>query len=293
MREALEDVDPDDERFASVERSAWIDGRASAAQADLVAREEPLEIRVNGAAIAVVMRTPGDDVDLVRGFLLSERIIAEAGDVASLRHCTTVDTPEAEDNVMLARLREHVEVDLAALRRNLYASSSCGVCGKASIEAAMALPERARAVESGLRVAASVLAALPERLRASQQVFDRTGGLHAAGLFSCVGDRLVVREDVGRHNAVDKVIGWAAAAGVALDACVLMVSGRVSFEIVQKSLAVGVPIVAAVSAPTSLAVELARESGMTLVGFVREGRLCVYAGEHRLGEPPASTSPRT
>ena len=279
----VESEDGDDERFVIVERSAWIDGEAAAPESDHLAREEPLEIRVNGAPIAVVMRTPGDDVELVRGFLLSERIVESAQDIASARHCTTVDTPEAEDNVMLVRLAAHVEVDLAALRRNLYASSSCGVCGKASIEAAMALPDLSAPRPAGeLRVKADVLALLPARLRARQQVFERTGGLHAAGLFDAGGERLVVREDVGRHNAVDKVIGWATAHDVALEGCVLMVSGRVSFEIVQKSLALDIPMIAAVSAPTSLAVELARAGGMTLVCFVRDRRLCVYAGAERV-----------
>ncbi len=277
--------DLDDERLVAKQRGAWIDGHPSAPELDLLAREEPLEIRVNQVQLAVVMRTPGDDHDLVRGFLLSERIVASVSDIADLRHCDNVDTPEAEDNVMLARLAPNVDVDLAALRRNLYASSSCGVCGKASIELALALPSFEARRSDDLRVAADVLTALPERLRAEQHVFARTGGLHGAGLFELDGRLLAVREDVGRHNAVDKAIGWAAAQGIALDRCILMVSGRVSFEIVQKALALSIPIVAAVSAPTSLAVELAREAQMTLVGFVRDGRLCVYAGEHRIVAP--------
>jgi FdhD protein len=164
------------------------------------------------------------------------------------------------------------------------------VCGKASIEVALALPRFDARRSLDVHVAVDVLAALPERLRAEQLVFARTGGLHGVGLFASDGRLLVVREDVGRHNAVDKVIGWAAVHGVALDRCVLMISGRVSFEIVQKALALAIPIIAAVSAPTSLAVELARAAGMTLVGFVRDGRLCVYAGAQRLvarGEDPA------
>lgn len=273
----------EDERFIAVERRAWVEGVAEAAEPDLLAREEPLEIRVNGSSIAVVMRTPGDDLDLVRGFLLSERIVARAEDIASLRHCTTVESPEAEDNVMLARLHPSVELDLAALRRNLYASSSCGVCGKASIEAAMAVgPLTSRPAGAALRVPATVLGRLPEALRARQDVFERTGGLHAAGLFSAAGELLCAREDVGRHNAVDKVFGWAAEAGEALEQRVLMVSGRVSFEIVQKAVALGLPMIAAVSAPTSLAVALAEDAGLSLVGFVRGPRLCVYAGGERV-----------
>jgi FdhD protein len=273
----------DDERYLAIERGAWIGGKAQAPQLDLLAREEPLEIRVNQVPLAVVMRTPGDDEELVRGFLISERIVGGLEDIVDLRHCTTVDTPEAEDNVMLARLAPNLDVDLAALRRNLYASSSCGVCGKASIEAAMAVPE----LEGGrlplaVRVEVDTLVRLPERLRARQEIFEHTGGLHAAGLFAADGRLHVVREDVGRHNAVDKVIGWGVREGVAFERCVLMVSGRVSFEIVQKALAVAIPVVAAVSAPTSLAVQLARRAGMTLVGFVREERLCVYAGAGRI-----------
>jgi FdhD protein len=276
--------DLDDERLVAKERGAWIDGHPAVPEIDLLAREEPLEIRVNQVQLAVVMRTPGDDEELVRGFLLSERIVGSVADIADLRHCDKVDAPEAEDNVMLARLGPNVDIDLAALRRNLYASSSCGVCGKASIELALALPSFDATRSKDLRVAADVLTALPDRLRAEQLVFARTGGLHGAGLFETDGRLLVVREDVGRHNAVDKVIGWAAMRGIALDRCILMVSGRVSFEIVQKALALRIPIIAAVSAPTSLAVELAEQAGITLVGFVRDGRLCVYTGEHRIVE---------
>jgi FdhD protein len=207
-----------------------------------------------------------------------------------MRHCVNDETPAAEDNVMLVRLAPTVTDDLAALRRNMYASSSCGVCGKASIEAAMALPELAAVApyesqsqsQPPLRIDVDTLASLPDRLRAQQLVFARTGGLHGAGLFSVDGTALVVREDVGRHNAVDKAIGWAARERVEFSRCVLMVSGRVSFEIIQKALALGIPIVAAVSAPTSLAVELATTAGISLVGFVRDRRLCVYAGAERI-----------
>jgi FdhD protein len=273
--------DADDERFRAIDRVAWIAGAPEPASPDWVAREEPLEIRVNQAAIAVVMRTPGHDEDLVRGFLLSEGIVARADQIAGLRHCTTVDQPEAEDNVMLVRLRDEVEVDLVALRRNLFASSSCGVCGKASIAQAMALRD-ASALPLGFTLEAETLAQLPARLRAKQEVFEHTGGLHAAGLCTAAGELLAVFEDVGRHNAVDKTIGWAASAAVDLSACALMVSGRVSFEIIQKALALRIPLVAAVSAPTSLAIELARAANLSLVCFVRAQRMCVYAGEGRI-----------
>ena len=273
----------DGELFVSVDRQAWIDGRPEPAEPDLLAREEPMELRIAGVPIAVLMRTPGHDEELTRGFLLSEAIVADAEQITTIRHCTTVDVPEAEDNVMQIVLRSDVTLDLAALRRNLYASSSCGICGKASIAAALA-PGRGRtplpATEP--RVAVEQLHGLPERLLADQPVFARTGGLHAAGLFTSTGERLVVREDVGRHNAVDKVIGWAAAAGLELGDKLLMVSGRVSFEITQKAIAVGLPLIAAVSAPSSLAVDLAQRAGLTLVAFVRGRRLCVYSGAQRL-----------
>ena len=270
----------DDPRFVALERMEWAAGQAEQAL-DLVAREEPLELRVGGVAIAVVMRTPGHDEELARGFLLGERIVARSEQIVSIRHCTTVDAAEAEDNILLIRLADEVELDLASLRRNLYTTSSCGVCGKASIAAALA-PSRGLHVGPGLRVAASIVLGLPAGLRADQQVFDRTGGLHAAGLFDREGRALVVREDVGRHNAVDKAIGWAAEQGLDFAALILFVSGRVSFELTQKTAALGIPIIAAVSAPSSLAIELAKAAGITLVGFVRGERLCVYAGAERI-----------
>ena len=270
----------DDPRFVALERMEWAAGQAEQAL-DLVAREEPLELRVGGVAIAVVMRTPGHDEELARGFLLGERIVARSEQIVSIRHCTTVDAAEAEDNILLIRLADEVELDLASLRRNLYTTSSCGVCGKASIAAALA-PSRGLHVGPGLRVAASIVLGLPAGLRADQQVFDRTGGLHAAGLFDREGRALVVREDVGRHNAVDKAIGWAAEQGLDFAALILFVSGRVSFELTQKTAALGIPIIAAVSAPSSLAIELAKAANITLVGFVRGERLCVYAGAERI-----------
>lgn len=273
--------DPDDDRFTTVERTVWMAGARGPLQPDWVAREQPLEIRIKQTPIAVVMRTPGHDEELVRGFLLSERIVGSPEQIVTLRHCTNVDRPEAEDNVMLVRLRDDVTVDLAALRRNLFASSSCGVCGKASIEQALALPELDRALAS-FAIDARTLSRWPEQLRAKQEAFEHTGGLHAAGLFASDGALLAAFEDVGRHNAVDKAIGWAARERVAVHECGLMVSGRVSFEITQKAVALGIPLIAAVSAPTSLAVELARAAGLTLVCFVRAQRMCVYAGEQRI-----------
>ncbi len=244
---------------------------------DAVAHEEPLEMQINGHAVAVVMRTPGHDFELTTGFLLTERIITHVTDVVSMRHCTTVLDPEAEDNIVQVRLRDDVPLDFERLRRHSFASSSCGVCGKATIAHACAT---AGALDDATVVDASVLLALPARLREQQIAFARTGGLHAAALCDVTGTPIVVREDVGRHNAVDKCIGFAAKDGA--DATMLFVSGRVSFEIVQKAAAARVPIIAAVSAPTSLAVRVAAALNITLVGFVRGTDLNVYAGAQRL-----------
>ncbi len=247
---------------------------------DRVAHEEPLEIQLSGASLAVVMRTPGHDIELVTGFLVTERVVDALADVESVRHCSEAATPEAEDNVVRVTLRPGARADLEKLRRNLFASSSCGVCGKATLENALAT---APPLEDSARISAEALLALPEQLRAAQRAFDETGGLHAAGLFDPRGRLLVVREDVGRHNAVDKVIGWAARAGrLPLAGHALVVSGRASFEIVQKALAARIPILAAVSAPSSLAVSLAEASGITLVGFLRGSGFNVYATRERV-----------
>jgi FdhD protein len=248
---------------------------------DRVAHEEPLEIQVAGASLAVVMRTPGHDLELATGFLLTERVIGSLAEVESLRHCSRSRDPAAEDNVVSVTLRPGSRVDVEKLRRNLFASSSCGVCGKATLENALAsAPPLA---DDATRVPASLLLGLPGQLRAAQRVFDETGGLHAAGLFDAGGRLLVAREDVGRHNAVDKVIGWAARAGrLPLAGALLMVSGRASFEIVQKALAARIPVVAAVSAPSSLAVSLAESAGIALVGFLRERGFNVYGARERI-----------
>ncbi len=253
---------------------------------DQVAREEPLEIRVNGVSLAVVMRTPGHDLDLVRGFLLTEGIVENPGQIESLHHASEVSDPTALDNVVRVTLRKDVSVDLERLRRNLFASSSCGVCGKATLENALAV---SGPLHDGTHFPAGGLYALPERLRSDQPVFDATGGLHAAGLFSpdgrllTLGGAVAVREDVGRHNAVDKVIGMAAEASrLPLSGVGLVVSGRASFEIVQKALAARIPLVAAVSAPSSLAIELAGDAGIALVGFLRGRRLNVYGATERV-----------
>lgn len=253
-------------------------------RADTVTVEEPLEVRVGGRALAVTMRTPGDDFDLTIGFLVTEGLLGGADDVSTLMHCTDAgDDGRPTFNVVDVELQPGVVVPEVGLQRSFATSSSCGVCGKNSIDAV-----RVRsAFDVGAdrtQVSPDVLAGLPDALREHQKVFDRTGGLHAAGLFTCDGELLVVREDVGRHNAVDKVVGWAAREHrLPLAGTVLMVSGRVSFELAQKALMAGIPVLAAVSAPSSLAIDLADEAGLTLVGFLRPPRMTVYAGGERLG----------
>jgi FdhD protein len=248
---------------------------------DDLAAEEPLEIRVRKRPLAVTMRTPGQDIDLAMGFLLSEGIIGEAGDVVTAQLCAGTDTPNTY-NVVDVVLGDHVPPPATDPSRNFYTTSSCGVCGKASIDA---IRTRSRFDVAGdpLTVPARTLADLPDRLRADQRTFERTGGLHAAGLFTAAGDLLVLREDVGRHNAVDKVIGWALREGrLPLAGHLLLVSGRASFELTQKAWMAGLPLLAAVSAPSTLAAELAEEAGMTLVGFLRGPTMNVYTSAQRV-----------
>lgn len=254
-----------------------VDGERREPTLDLVAHEEPLELQLAGTPLAVLMRTPGHDEELGAGFLLTEGIIGAWSEVESLRHCTTAPTPEAEDNVLQIHLR--VPVDLAKFKRHQFASSSCGVCGKATLENAL---RTGAPIDSTLTVPPAVLSALPDKLRANQPAFDSTGGLHGAGLFTSRGDLLVAREDVGRHNAVDKVVGWALHTGTSLSGAVLMVSGRLSFELVQKCVAARIAVLAGISAPTSLAVRMAEALGVTLVGFVREQSMNVYAHAERV-----------
>jgi FdhD protein len=251
---------------------------------DTVAVEEPLEIRVDGTSLSVTMRTPGDDFDLAIGYLLSEGVIEDAGAVRQAMHCLDEDeTGSPTYNVVDITLQPGTALDTSRTQRSSYTSSACGVCGKTSIDAITA-QSRYAVAEDGVRLAPETLAALPDALRTRQKVFDRTGGLHAAGLFRSDGELLAVREDVGRHNAVDKVIGWAGRDGrLPLSGHVLVVSGRASFELTQKAVMAGIPVLASVSAPSSLAVDLAQESGVTLVGFVRPPKMTVYAGAHRLG----------
>jgi FdhD protein len=260
-----------------------IRGPVRATRPDTVASEEPLEIRLGGTALAVTMRTPGDDFDLVHGFLATEGVIGSADDLAGLRYCNSVDDEGRNTyNVVDVDLAPGVPVPDTSLERNFYTSSSCGVCGKASIDA-IRTKTRFDVAGDPVRLPLEVLLALPDRLRASQQVFEKTGGLHAAGLFTADGELVALREDVGRHNAVDKVVGDGVRAGrLPLAGHVLMVSGRASFELTQKAAMAGIPVLAAVSAPSSLAVELAREVGITLVGFLRGDGCNVYTCPERL-----------
>ncbi|MFG1696323.1 formate dehydrogenase accessory sulfurtransferase FdhD [Nonomuraea sp. NPDC049309] len=255
---------------------------------DALAAEEPLEIRLNGTPLTVTMRTPGDDFDLAAGFLVSEGAVASPGDIATIRYCAgaTVDGRNTY-NVLDVRLAPGVPEPEP---RNFYTTSSCGVCGKASLEAVRTVARWSPA-DDPVEPAQTTVASLPDRLRAAQRVFDRTGGLHAAGLFTADGEPLCVREDVGRHNAVDKLLGWALREDrLPLRGTVLMVSGRASFELVQKAVMGGVPVLAAVSAPSSLAVELAADEGLTLIGFLRGSSMNVYTGEHRLRARASVTS---
>lgn len=251
---------------------------------DTVVVEEPLEIRLGGRPLTVTMRTPGDDFDLAAGFLVGEGVVRRAEDLRSILHCAS-DGEENTYNVLDVTLAPGVPLPTATLERNFYTTSSCGLCGKASIDAVRTVSAYDVAADE-LRVDPEVLAGLPEAMRGAQQVFERTGGLHAAALFTPQGELLCLREDVGRHNAVDKVVGWALRSGrLPLRGLVLQVSGRASFELAQKAVMAGVPVLAAVSAPSSLAVDLAEEAGLTLVGFSRGVSLNVYAGGQRVAVP--------
>ncbi|WP_405824088.1 formate dehydrogenase accessory sulfurtransferase FdhD [Streptomyces sp. NBC_01390] len=262
------------------------DGAVSTRPDTLVA-EEPMEIRLNGKPIAITMRTPGDDFALAAGFLVSEGVLAERRELQNIVYCAGATTDGSNTyNVVDVRTAPDVVLPDITLERNVYTTSSCGLCGKASLDAVRTTARWA--IDDGadappLRLTPELLASLPDRLRASQRVFDRTGGLHAAALFTEEGDLLDIREDVGRHNAVDKLVGRALQNGdLPLSRVILLVSGRASFELAQKAVMAGIPVLAAVSAPSSLAVDLAAESGLTLVGFLRGANMNVYAGEDRI-----------
>ena len=264
-----------------------IDGSSLTEAPDLLAVEEPLEIRLGfGPAddrqqrpVSVTMRTPGNDEELAMGFLFTEGIIQQRSDILSCRHC--VQDAHKEGNVIRVELHPDVVVDWARLSRNTFTSSSCGLCGKATIESVMALSPGH--LSSGLTVDPTVLHALPNRVREIQRAFAYTGGLHAAALFDADGKLWLVREDIGRHNALDKLIGAAFWQGwLPLSQCGIFLSGRIGVELVQKSWLAGVPLLAAVGAPSSLAVQMAQEAGMTLAGFVRDGRFNLYSQAERV-----------
>ncbi len=271
-REDLEKLDPKrtDEaitlRRFRTERG-WVE------TSDQVAMEEPLEVRVNGQSVAVMMRTPGHDEELATGFLLTESVITSASEIRKMDHCPDID-PEAVGNTLDVTLE--AEINLEDLTRHVFTSSSCGVCGKATIESVF---QQFAPIERSLPLTSEFLLELPGKLRKQQETFDRTGGLHASALFAKDGELLILREDVGRHNALDKVIGRALQDQLDLSEVVLLVSGRISFELMQKALAARIPAVAGISAPSSLAVKLAKDGGQTLVGFLREHGFNVYAGE--------------
>ena len=272
-------------RVTERRRIVRLQGAQRSARPDTLAAEEPLEIRINGSALTVSMRTPGQDFDLVAGFLVAEGMVGGSDDLTALRYCAgATDEGLNTYNVIDATLPHRAAVP-ATLHRNLLTSSACGICGRETIEAIRTRVPHDLTADK-LRVSADTLYGLPDALRAAQRVFNSTGGLHAAGLFTADGELLCLREDVGRHNAVDKVVGWALRENLLpLHGHLLMVSGRASFELTQKAAMAGIPLLAAVSAPSSLAVDLADELGLTLIGFLRDRSANVYTCPERITEP--------
>jgi FdhD protein len=270
-------------RVTARRHARHVSAEATVRRPETLAVEEPLEIRVNGSPITVTMRTPGSDFELAQGFLLTESIIARREDVAAIRYCGGTGPDGANTyNVLDVTLGSMVPAPDVDLTRNFYTTSSCGVCGKASLDA-VRLSSRYPPGDQVVSLGADTLTAMPERLRSAQKVFASTGGLHAAALFDLHGAMLTVREDIGRHNAVDKVIGWALENDrIPLSNLVLLVSGRASFELTQKAVMAGLPVLAAVSAPSSLAVDLASESGLTLVAFLRGDSMNIYSRPDRI-----------
>lgn len=261
--------------------SEWDDGHFLRKD-DYLAAEEPLEIRVGTEPLSVTMRTPGHDLELAAGFLLTEGIVRSADQIVSLQPGVSSENPNV-GNLVQAELVPEAIPDFSKMQRHFFAASSCGICGKASIDSIRS--RLLKAPNPDFRCTPELLVKLPDVLRSSQDVFQRTGGLHAAALFDSTGALQVLREDIGRHNAVDKVIGWALLGGqIPLANSVLLVSGRGGFEIVQKAIVAGLPVVASVSAPSGLAVQLARELRLTLIGFLRGRRFVIYSGEERIAE---------
>jgi FdhD protein len=289
---ASNEIDPPSDPALAAVDVCRISASGQAVQSDVLAVEEPLEVRLGcdgggrrvHRAVSITMRTPGHDVELAVGFLFTEGVIVAREQIAGVRTC-------GAGNVARVDLQPGVAVDLSRLERHFYTSSSCGVCGKASLEA-VSVSARIRLPEGQPVVDATVIHHLPESLRAAQAVFDRTGGLHAAALFDANGDLRCLREDVGRHNALDKLIGAQFLAGrTPLSEGVLMLSGRASFELVQKAAVAGIPILAAVGAPSSLAVSLAREQSLTVLGFVRQDRFNIYTGGERIRQAGVAPAP--
>jgi FdhD protein len=274
-------------RVTARRRTIRITPNGEITRPDTLAVEEPLEIRLGGQQLTVTMRTPGSDIDLVHGFLLGEGILGAAEDVVSARYCAGTDEDGQNTyNVLDIQLRTPVPVR----GRNVLTTSACGLCGKTALED-VHVRTRFPIPVQGLTVDIETLATLPAELRTRQAVFDATGGLHAAGLFTADGTALAVREDIGRHNAVDKVLGWALRENrIPAHEMVLIVSGRASFELVQKAVMAGIPMLGAVSAPSSLAVDLAAESGLTLIGFLRGETMNIYTGSHRLNRRSSTES---
>jgi FdhD protein len=262
----------------SVQIRKIIKNHISEVELDFVATEEPLEIRIRGTAIATVMRTPGDDIYLSAGFLHTEAIIGKNNEILEIAHCDE-DQSGSGENIINVFLRPGVEVDPDRFTRHISAKSSCGICGKKTIESIQFIFPP---VTCSLKIKAEVINSLPEKLRAAQSAFQQTGGLHAAALYSNNGTMMGIYEDVGRHNAVDKIAGHFLMAQTDLSQSILMVSGRVSYEIVQKTLALRIPVICAISAPTSLAVEFAAGNNQTLIGFMRNDRMNVYTGSERV-----------
>ena len=257
----------------------YANGRLGSPTTDALAVEEPLELRVEGRSIAVIMRTPGHDRELAAGFLLTEGVIKSAKDLFDITSCVA-PAGAGKGNAIDAALARPEHADLDKLTRHVFTSSSCGVCSKATIDSVI---KRRKPIDDDLRITARLLLSLPAQLAAAQEDFQKTGGLHACALFDGKGKLLAAREDVGRHNALDKLIGWALLEQrTPLHGHLVLLSGRVSFEMMQKAHAAGLPVVAAISAPTSLAVEFAKESGQTLAGFVRGRSLNIYAGAERI-----------
>jgi FdhD protein len=266
-----------------------ISGTETIETVDLLAAEEPLEIRLGYGpqdqreqkSISVTMRTPGNDFELALGFLFTEGIIQSPDQIYHIQYCTEANTIENKENIVRVELNEHVEIDFSRLQRNFYTTSSCGVCGKESIEAVRVVCQSG-ASGPQLKVEKELIVSLPDKLRAQQNVFEHTGGLHASASFDTEGNLLLLREDVGRHNALDKLIGASLSLHQPLNTQILLLSGRASFELIQKAAMAGIQIVCAVGAPSSLAVSLAQEFGITLIGFLRGDRFNIYTSAERV-----------